>query len=93
MEKIITQSTESKSYNENLFLKDRKNITLDGIIEIISYSDTSICAKIKDNHLIISGTNITITKLDIEKGVLEANGLFESIKYGKKINIFKRFFK
>ena len=93
MEKTTSLLQESKTVKENLQLKDRKILIFDGIVEIISTNETSILAKLKDTNITISGTGIHITKLDIEKGILEAEGLFESIKYGKNANIFKRFFK
>ena len=86
-EKLDTQ------LSENLTLTNRKQIKLDGIIEIISTSDTSISLKLKNSPLTITGTNINITKLDIELGILEASGNFETIKYTKSGGLFKKIFK
>lgn len=93
MQKITSQETQKTHINENLSLSDRNKLKLDGIIEIISSSDTNISLKLKDTPLIIMGNNINITRLDIEQGILEANGNFESIKYGKQTSLFKRIFK
>lgn len=83
----------SKKINENLILENRKKIKIDGIIEILASNDSSISLKMQDTNLLINGSNINITKLDITTGTIEAEGLFESIKFGKSGNIFKRLFK
>ena len=94
MEKTINNDKkENKSYNENLTLVGRKNIHIEGIVEIISSSDSNIIIKLKDEVLVISGENIHISKLDVNTGILEAEGNFNNIKYGKSHNIFKRVFK
>lgn len=92
MEKTI--SNDKSTENELLILSNRKSLRLEGIVEIISTSDTALTLKLKDTTLCILGENINITKLDITTGILEANGKFVSIKYGVKSgNIFKRLFK
>lgn len=92
MEKTISQE-KTKITNESLNLINRKSLILEGIIKINATSETCISLKLKDTILNITGSNIHITKLDINTGVLEAEGIFDSIKYGKSGNIFKRIFK
>lgn len=96
MEKTInSMSKENKDIisNESLILNNRKQLHIDGIIEIISTSENSLCMKLKNTILNINGENIHITKLDITTGILEADGNFTNIKYGNPSNIFKRIFK
>lgn len=91
MEKTINNE---KNNNELLILTNRKNLKLEGIMEVLSTSDTSITLKLKDTTLCILGENINITKLDVNTGTLEADGKFTNIKYGiKSGNFFKRLFK
>lgn len=92
MEKTI--SNEKNIDNELIILTNRKNLKLEGIVEIISTSETSLILKLKDTTLAILGENIIISKIDITTGILEANGKFNDIKYGiKSSNFFKRLFK
>lgn len=86
-------SEQSKITNENIFLQNRKSIKIEGLVEILSTNDNNITLKMKDTNLLISGNNISITKLDIATGILEAEGFFDNIKFGKSGNIFKRIFK
>ena len=89
MEKTINNNIS----NENLNLVNRKNITLEGIVEVIASSENNIYLKLKDTTLTITGNNINIKKLDVSSGILQAEGTFDSIKFGKSGNIFKRIFK
>jgi sporulation protein YabP len=86
-------SLEKNKIIENLSLTNRKNLKLDGIVEIMSSSETQLNIKLKDTSVVIFGQNMHIVKLDIETGILEVDGLIECIKYGKSGNIFKRIFK
>ena len=62
-------------------------------VESVASSETLLNIKLKDTNLIINGQNMHITKLDISTGMLEVTGDIESLKYGKKVNVFKRIFK
>lgn len=86
-------SIEKNNFHENLSLLNRKTLKLEGIIEINSSSETEVSAKLKDTNISITGQNLHITKLDVNLGFLEIDGLIDSIKYGKSANIFKRIFK
>lgn len=86
-------SIEKNKINESLTLTNRKTLKLDGIVEINSSSETLLSIKLKDTTLTITGQNLHITRLDISLGILEVEGLVDSIKYGKQANIFKRLFK
>ena len=92
MEKI-NNNLDKKPISETLILDNRSLLKLTGIAEIISSSDTQISLKTNNSGAIITGQDIRITKLDISSGTLEAEGNFDSIKYGKSGNIFKRLFK
>lgn len=92
MQKTQSERIDNK-LNENLSLISRKDLKLEGIVEVLATSDTLINLKLKDSPLTIIGTNISITKLDIDQGILEATGNFESIKYSKSAGFFKRLFK
>ena len=83
---------EKNKINESLSLINRKNLKLEGIVEINSSSETLLSIKLKDTSLTITGQDLHITRLDISLGILEVDGMVDSIKYGKQANIFKRFF-
>ena len=91
MEKVLNTPNDIK--NESIILTNRKSLKLSGISEFLSSSDTNITLKLKDTTLNIIGNDITILKLDIDSGTLEADGKFDKFTYGKETNIIKRIFK
>ncbi len=93
MEKIVKEDNQNKNAMESILLNNRKYLKLEGIVEVISTSDTAINLKLKDTSLFISGEQINILKLDINSGILEAEGKFALIKFGKSGNFLKRLFK
>ncbi|MBE5757707.1 MAG: sporulation protein YabP [Clostridiales bacterium] len=92
MEKTVIKDNLNIS-NEKISLVDRKKLSLEGVLEVISSNENGIFLKLKDTHLTITGKDIHIERLDIGNQILECNGHFESFKYGKSGNIFKRLFK
>lgn len=90
MEKTTQIKTER---NENLTLENRKKLSLTGISEVISSSEKELMVKLGDTKLSIAGENISIIRLNIESGELEATGEFNEFSYGKKGNFLKRIFK
>lgn len=89
----LEQDHLSKITDENLILTNRKTLQLEGITEVIATSESNLYLKLKNTNLQITGSNITITKLDVEKGILEANGNFDTIKYGKTGGFLRKIFK
>lgn len=90
MEKTTVENTK---ISENLILTNRKSLKLEGIVEINNSSESQLSIKMKDTNLIIFGQNLNITRLDVELGILEVEGLIDCIKYGKSIGFIKRIFK
>lgn len=91
MEKTI--NNHEPTINEFLSLENRKKLHISNIEEVTSSSDTHLEIKLKDTRLSIGGTNINITKLDTETKILEADGNFNKIIYGKESNLLRRIFK
>lgn len=73
-----------KEVENNIILTNRKQIKLSGIEEVLSSNENSLLLKTNTSKLEIMGSNLSITKLDIENKILEAVGIFKSIKYINK---------
>ncbi|MBQ9791896.1 MAG: hypothetical protein IJW28_04895 [Clostridia bacterium] len=82
-----------KNTHTTLSIQNRLNIKLDGVNEVKRSNETEILLKLTDTALTILGNNLTITKLDLEQGILEASGTINTIQYGQKLNLIKRIFK
>lgn len=79
--------------NSTLTLTNRETLTLTGVTEILSSSETDIIAKLNQDKVNIQGNNLRITKLDVATGIIETTGTVNSIRYNSNKNIFKKVFK
>lgn len=91
MENLLVNKPEV--LNNKITLDNRNKITITGVTKMISSNDTMLVMQIKNTRLNVCGKAIKIEKLDIENGVLEASGEFDSIKYNDAGGLFKRIFK
>jgi len=93
----ITMNNVVKKQQENnastLTLVNRENLSLSGITEILSSSETEIIARLNQDKVNIQGNNLRITKLDVTTGIIETTGTVNSIRYNSNKNIFKKVFK
>lgn len=81
--------------NTKLTLLNQNMLSLTGISKVISNTETNICVIINNQTTNIEGDKLTIKKLDIENGILEAEGTITAIKYShtkQKENFIKRIF-
>ncbi len=91
----LDKSTTTNQRAYSLNLNNQTKLVLTGVDEIISTNEHEIVAKSGGKRLLITGSNINITKLVVETGDLEATGIFDSMKYsgGKNVGLLKRIFK
>lgn len=65
----------------NLILKDRAELTLSGVTDVDSFDETTIIAYTDYGELTVSGNNLHISSLDIDKGELSVDGTVNSLVY------------
>ena len=65
----------------HLILENRKRITLSGINDVDSFDDDNIVMFTDLGTLIIKGTTLHISKMNVETGDVSIDGLIYSIHY------------
>ena len=65
----------------NLILKDRAELTLSGVTDVDSFDETTIIAYTDYGELTVSGTNLHISSLDVDKGEMSVDGKISSLIY------------
>jgi sporulation protein YabP len=65
----------------NLILKDRAELTLSGVTDVDSFDETTIIAYTDYGELTVSGTNLHIISLDVDKGEMSVDGKISSLIY------------
>ncbi len=74
-------SEEKGSVKHNFIMNNRREISMTGVIDIISFDEEMIAAETEMGIIIIKGENFRINNLNIEKKELEAEGDINSINY------------
>ena len=81
---------------ENICIEDRKKLSIIGATKVISSTTTQAVVEVDNCNVVIGGTNIEVTKLDLDNKEVVFSGAFSSLKYMKKaekVGLIKRLFK
>ena len=70
----------------SLSLKDRAELTLDGINDVISFDDSEIYLQTESGKLLIEGSGLHITTLDVASGKMKVDGLITAMTYNDRDN-------
>ncbi len=82
----------------NVEIKDRKSIKLTGLKHVDSYDDKEVALQTSLGLLIIKGSQLNIKTLNLGDGILQVEGLIQSISYSdaagtKRKNLIQRILK
>lgn len=81
---------------DTICIEERKNITIKGATKMISSTNTQAVVEVGSDQVVISGTNIEVTKLDLTNKEVNLSGNFTGLKYTQKtekVGLMKRLFK
>lgn len=65
----------------NVVLKDRKILEITGVKQIDSFDASEFLLETAQGWMVISGKDLTLGKLDTERGDVIIRGLIESLSY------------
>ncbi len=75
---------------QNVFLKNRNEIRLSGIVSVDSFDEFKICATtICDSIITVDGENLAISEVNLDEGVVEAKGNVIGVFYEDKHKVAK----
>ncbi len=78
----------------DMVLKNRENMTLSGVSEVVSFTDEQIMLKTACGDLMIRGSALNIGRLNTDTGELAVSGMVTQIKYSKnKGGVFEGLFR
>ena len=85
--------------SQQVMMKDRKTMELTGIKQIDSFDSQSFLMNTTQGYLLVQGKDLTLGKLDTEKGEVIIKGTMDSFSYinhkksPSKESIFEKFFR
>ena len=82
----------------NLYIENREKLRLTGVKDVDNFDDSNISVQTQKGEVVISGEQLSISKLDVESGELFVEGTINSFFYhetniSKNSSVFGRFFK
>lgn len=93
----LKEETSEKNFSESqLTLLNRAMLTITGVEKVYETNENKVQLKVSNSNLLINGEGLSISRLDVETGVVQINGTINELKYTtaeSKGNIFKKIFK
>lgn len=89
MENNIVKSQHTLKYENG-------RISINGIVNLDSFEDNVIIARLSDKTMTIKGEKLNVEDLNIKTGVMIISGIMNSLVYHQKfekLSFFKRLFK
>lgn len=93
-EKFVSKYLED--HVESICIEDRKKLTISGATKVVSATDTQAVVEVGGTNVVISGSDIEVTKLDLDNKSVCFSGNINGVKYTQKVekgNFVKRLFK
>lgn len=88
----MPEEKKSTKLSHNLILKERKALTISGVLDVDSFDESIVVAYTELGELTIRGQNLHINKIDLDSGDLELDGDICSLEYVEDRPIGKSFF-
>lgn len=72
---------EEKNFPHSVVLEDRKDLRISGVTDVDSFDEETVVAYTSLGELVITGTELHISRLDVETGDLSIEGNIVSLAY------------
>jgi len=89
---------ERKKTGHSVSLEEREHLSITGVMDVEEFNEDGIRAQTELGLMVIKGEGLSVTRLDLEAGMLEIEGEIVSLEYsdrmgGVKGSLFSRIFK
>ena len=72
---------ETAQSKHSIFLKDRKEMRIEGVTEVISFDDLTVMLKTQCGDMAIEGKDLRIAVLEIDAGIVVLSGTVSGVYY------------
>ena len=77
----MTDNKDKIMMPHNVIMKDRGELTLSGVTDVDSFDETTVIAYTDYGELTVTGENLHISSLNIDKGELSIDGRISALSY------------
>lgn len=89
--------SEHMNHKQNIVIEDRRILKLSGVEQVDSFNDNTIVLSTVKGRLSIKGEDLNVSKLNLDEGKVEIDGLINSLTYlskeGEPKNFIGKIFK
>ena len=64
-----------------LTLSNRKNISVSGVVDVLSFDVNEVLLETDQGMLMVKGTDLHVSRLTLEKGEVDVDGRIDSLTY------------
>lgn len=93
----MAEKNETGKKPHRMFLEERARLSLTGVSDVRDFDEKAVTAVTGQGELSIHGTDLQITRLDLESGDLSLEGQIDSLTYSETRassgGLFKRLFR
>lgn len=93
----MAEKNETEKKPHRMFLEERARLSLTGVSDVRDFDEKAVTAVTGQGELSIHGTDLQITRLDLESGDLSLEGQIDSLTYSETRassgGLFKRLFR
>lgn len=72
-----------EDFFHNVVMEERRKMTVSGVEDVDSFDDDKIVAYTTEGVMTVSGAQLRINRLNVEKGEMELEGEIDSIEYAE----------
>ena len=84
MKGVFIGMSEENKIKHNITIANRQNISITGVLDVISFDEEMIVAETEMGIMILKGMNLHVNKLDLNRGDLDIDGEIYSLLYEEK---------
>lgn len=89
--------SEHNMIKQNIIIEDRRLLSLSGVEQVDSFNDNTIVLSTVKGRLSVKGEELNVSKLNLDDGKVEIDGLINSLTYlskeGEPKNFIGKIFK
>lgn len=87
---MIDNNNNKKENSSQFVLTDRKNVSVNGVLDVISFDDCCVTLSTHYGDMIIEGSDLRIGVLDVDRGVVTLSGAVNAVYYSNREDKSKR---
>lgn len=92
----MNEKTEERK-THTIKMESRRKANISGVVDVLSFDEDCVIADTLEGALVLKGSDLHVSSLDLDKGILVVDGEFTGFNYDEtpsaKTSVFGRIFR